>query len=53
MPDPTIREIETDEGTIWEVSGLGMVTTHRQLWQAELIWLFMCRAKGIDPDRDQ
>lgn len=53
MPDPTIRQIETDDGIIWEVTGLGMTTRHQQLWQAELIWVFMCTAKGINPERDQ
>lgn len=49
MPDPTIRQIDTDDGPMWEVSGLGMVITHRQKWQAELIWVCMCTAKGLNP----
>lgn len=53
LPDPTIKRIDTDDGPKWEVSGLGMMTTHKQLWQAELIWLCMCTAKGIAPTKDQ
>lgn len=48
MPDPTIIRLDTEDGPIWEVSGLGMVTRHRQLWQAELFWVFMCTATGFN-----
>lgn len=51
MPVPTITRIATDDGVIWEVSGLGMTIKHRQLWQAELIWICMCTSKGFSVDQ--
>ena len=53
LADPIIKRIDTDDGPMWEVSGLGMVTMHKQLWQAELIWVCMCTSKGILPKQDQ
>jgi len=34
---------------MWEVTGLGMMSQHKQLWQAMLRFDCMCIAKGIDP----
>lgn len=47
--EPCLELIQTYDGPIWEVSGLGMATRHRQLWQAMLRFDCMCIAKGIDP----
>ena len=47
--EPCIELIQTHEGPIWQVTGLGMRSNHKQLWQAMLRFDCMCIAKGIDP----
>jgi hypothetical protein len=47
--NPCIELIQTNHGPMWEVTGLGMMSQHKQLWQAMLRFDCMCIAKGIDP----
>ena len=43
---PSLEELFDDQGSIWVCTGLGMRTTHRQRWQAQLRWVAMARAAG-------
>jgi len=47
--EPTITVVNTDEGPVWQVEGLGMATRHSQLWQAVVLYECLCVAKGIEP----
>jgi hypothetical protein len=47
--EPCIELIQTAEGPVWEVSGNGLVSRHKQLWQALLRYDCMCLGKGISP----
>jgi hypothetical protein len=47
--DPCIELIQGATGPIWEVSGNGLVSRHKQLWQAMLRFDCMCIGKGIAP----
>jgi hypothetical protein len=47
--EPCLELIQTHEGPMWQVTGLGMRSRHQQRWQAMLRFDCMCIAKGIDP----
>jgi hypothetical protein len=45
---PTLEIVIGDDGEpCWQISGLGMSTRHRQLWQVETHWQAMLAAKGL------
>jgi hypothetical protein len=49
--EPCIELMQTGDGPVWEVSGFGYVTQHKQLWQAMLRFDCICLSKGLDPSR--
>lgn len=42
--------IDHDGQPVYQISGLGMVSRHRQLWQCETHWLALLAAKGLKPE---
>lgn len=48
---PVLEVVIGDDGEpCWQISGLGMSTRHKQLWQVETHWLAMLAAKGLTED---
>lgn len=42
--------IGDDGEPCWQISGLGMSTRHKELWQVETHWLAMLAVKGLTED---
>lgn len=53
MQHPVVKQLNDNGSIVWEASGLGIVVRHSQQWQAELHWLFICKSKGLDLQKDQ
>jgi hypothetical protein len=50
MSVPTVELVETSNGAVWRVCGLGYCTEHRQRWQAEVMYECLLAAKGVQRD---
>jgi hypothetical protein len=48
MDAPTIQVVVVDGRPVFEVSGLGLVSRHQQLQQAQLRWHCLAVAAGYD-----
>jgi hypothetical protein len=47
---PVLEVVIGDDGQpIYQISGLGMVSRHHQLWQCETHWHALLAAKGLQP----
>lgn len=47
MDQPRVELIQTSNGPIWRVCGLGYCTEHQQRWQAEVMFECLAVAKGL------
>lgn len=48
---PVLEIVIDDDGQpCWQISGLGMSTRHRQLWQCETHWYALLAAKGLQAE---
>lgn len=45
-----IERVQTRDGLVWRVCGLGYCTEHGQLWQAQIFWEIMRASKGLPPE---